>query len=140
MMNWLLAALFSCVFALSLLALLRFIDAKGLVNEWNNKAVEITSFTRQEVVGRDLVQEVITERPRHFETAAKTIQVLPGESRIPRCFLAICCSYCVRAGISHMHTLQDGIRHRALHALEQFPLMSLDSVLWDTLERVTTVL
>jgi PAS domain S-box-containing protein len=40
------------------------IDAKGLVNEWNNKAVEITSFTRQEVVGRDLVQEFITEEYR----------------------------------------------------------------------------
>ena len=37
------------------------IDSKGLVNEWNNKAVEITSFTRQEVVGRDLVQEFFTE-------------------------------------------------------------------------------
>jgi hypothetical protein len=33
----------------------------GLVNEWNNKAFEITSFTRQEVVGRDLVQEFFTE-------------------------------------------------------------------------------
>jgi PAS domain S-box-containing protein len=40
------------------------IDAKGLVNEWNNKAVEITSFTRQEVLGRDLVQEFITEEYR----------------------------------------------------------------------------
>jgi len=34
------------------------------VNEWNNKAVEITGFTRQEVVGRDLVQEFITEEYR----------------------------------------------------------------------------
>jgi len=32
-----------------------------IVNEWNNKAFEITSFTRQEVVGRDLVQEFFTE-------------------------------------------------------------------------------
>jgi hypothetical protein len=31
------------------------IDAKGLVNEWNNKAVELTSFTRQDVVGRHLL-------------------------------------------------------------------------------------
>ena len=34
------------------------------MNEWNNKAVEITSFTRQEVVGRALVQEFITEEYR----------------------------------------------------------------------------
>ena len=34
------------------------------MNEWNNKAVEITGFTRQEVVGRDLVQEFITEEYR----------------------------------------------------------------------------
>jgi PAS domain S-box-containing protein len=40
------------------------IDAHGLINEWNNKAVEITSFTRQEVVGRDLVQEFISEEYR----------------------------------------------------------------------------
>jgi len=40
------------------------IDAKGLVNEWNNKAAEITGFTSQEVVGRDLVQEFITEEYR----------------------------------------------------------------------------
>jgi PAS domain S-box-containing protein len=40
------------------------IDAKGLlVNEWN-EAFEITSFTRQEVVGRDLVQDFITEEYR----------------------------------------------------------------------------
>ncbi len=32
------------------------IDAKGLVNEWNNKAVEITGFARSEVLGKDLVQ------------------------------------------------------------------------------------
>ncbi len=34
------------------------------MNEWNNKAVEITGFTRQEVLGRDLVQEFITEEYR----------------------------------------------------------------------------
>jgi PAS domain S-box-containing protein len=39
-------------------------SAATLVNEWNNKAVEITSFTRQEVVGRDLVQGFITEEYR----------------------------------------------------------------------------
>jgi len=97
-MNWLLAAVFSCVFALSLLARLRRMDAPepwggltaawlevrspeiallflgvplgvplvqpGLVNDWNNKAVDITRFTRKEVVGRDLVQESITEEHR----------------------------------------------------------------------------
>ena len=37
------------------------IDASGLVNEWNNKAAEITGFSSDEVVGRDLVQDFITE-------------------------------------------------------------------------------
>ena len=40
------------------------VDAKGLVNEWNNKAVEITRFTREEVLGQDFVQEYITEEYR----------------------------------------------------------------------------
>lgn len=32
------------------------IDAQGLVNVWNSKTVEITGFSREEVVGKDLVQ------------------------------------------------------------------------------------
>ncbi len=32
------------------------IDAQGLVNEWNNKAATITGFSREEVLGKDLVQ------------------------------------------------------------------------------------
>ncbi len=32
------------------------IDADGLVNEWNNKAAAITGFSREEVLGRNLVQ------------------------------------------------------------------------------------
>ena len=32
------------------------IDAYGLVNEWNNKSVEITGYSRSEVLGKDLVQ------------------------------------------------------------------------------------
>ncbi len=32
------------------------IDARGLVNEWNNKAAAITGFSREEVLGKDLVQ------------------------------------------------------------------------------------
>ena len=32
------------------------IDAQGLVNVWNNKTAEITSFAREEVLGKDLVQ------------------------------------------------------------------------------------
>ena len=32
------------------------IDAHGLVNEWNNKAAAITGFSREEVLGKDLVQ------------------------------------------------------------------------------------
>ena len=37
------------------------ITGDGLVNEWNNKAAEITGFTSEEVMGRDLVQNFITE-------------------------------------------------------------------------------
>jgi len=40
------------------------IDANGLVNEWNNKAAAITGFSSEEVVGRDLVQDFITEEYR----------------------------------------------------------------------------
>ena len=36
------------------------IDGEGLVNEWNRKAVEITGFAKDEVVGRDLVRKFIT--------------------------------------------------------------------------------
>ena len=32
------------------------IDAKGLVNEWNNKSAGITGFTREEVLGTNFVQ------------------------------------------------------------------------------------
>ena len=32
------------------------IDAHGLVNEWNNKAAAITGFSREEVLGKNLVQ------------------------------------------------------------------------------------
>ncbi|KAJ1467924.1 PAS fold-domain-containing protein, partial [Baffinella frigidus] len=40
------------------------IDENGLVNEWNNKAVEITGFSREEVFGQDLVMVYITEEFR----------------------------------------------------------------------------
>ncbi|KAK3279432.1 hypothetical protein CYMTET_12687 [Cymbomonas tetramitiformis] len=36
------------------------IDKHGRVNEWNNKAAEITFYTKEEVMGRDLVQDFIT--------------------------------------------------------------------------------
>merc|ERR1719183_2103644 len=36
------------------------IDKDGLVNEWNNKAVEITQFSQKEVMGRNLVDDFIT--------------------------------------------------------------------------------
>lgn len=40
------------------------IDASGLVNEWNNMAAEITGFTRDEVMGKNLVEVYITEEFR----------------------------------------------------------------------------
>ena len=46
------------------------IDAKGLVNEWNNKAVEITGFTKQEVLGKDLVEVYIT---KEFRQSVKSV-------------------------------------------------------------------
>ena len=36
------------------------VDAYGLVNEWNNKAAEITKFSREEVLGKDLVEVYIS--------------------------------------------------------------------------------
>ena len=36
------------------------IDAGGLVNEWNRKAVEITGFAKEEVMGQSLVAKFIT--------------------------------------------------------------------------------
>ena len=36
------------------------IDAGGLVTEWNNKAAEITKFSREEVLGKDLVEVYIS--------------------------------------------------------------------------------
>ena len=32
------------------------IDADGLVNEWNNKSAAITGFSREEVLGKNLVE------------------------------------------------------------------------------------
>jgi PAS domain S-box-containing protein len=37
------------------------IDAQGNVNEWNQQAEQITGFTKQEVMGRDLVDNFITD-------------------------------------------------------------------------------
>jgi PAS domain-containing protein len=45
------------------------IDDRGMVNEWNNKAAEITGFSRKEVMGQDLVKVSIAtcliNRPQH---------------------------------------------------------------------------
>ena len=41
------------------------IDANGLVNEWNNKAAAITGFSREEVLGRNLVQ-VRADDPAYY--------------------------------------------------------------------------
>jgi PAS domain S-box-containing protein len=37
------------------------IDSKGLVNEWNHTSEKITGFTKDEVLGKDLVKTYITE-------------------------------------------------------------------------------
>ena len=40
------------------------IDANGLVNEWNNMAAKITGFTRNEVMGKNLVEVYIPQKHR----------------------------------------------------------------------------
>ena len=37
------------------------IDSRGLVTEWNNKAAEILKFSREEVLGKDLVEVFISQ-------------------------------------------------------------------------------
>ena len=37
------------------------VDANGLINEWNQKAVKITGYSRGEVLGRNLVEDFIAE-------------------------------------------------------------------------------
>lgn len=54
------------------------IDAKGLLNEWNQKATEITGYSKKEVLGRNLVEEFITE---DYRTSVKEVldKALKGE-------------------------------------------------------------
>ncbi len=40
------------------------IDTSGFVNEWNRKAAAITGFSREEVMGKDLVSRFITPEYR----------------------------------------------------------------------------
>ncbi|HIF51653.1 MAG TPA: PAS domain-containing sensor histidine kinase, partial [Thiotrichaceae bacterium] len=37
------------------------IDAYGLINEWNQKAVTITGFSKEDVMGRDLIEDYIMD-------------------------------------------------------------------------------
>ncbi|TMW62665.1 hypothetical protein Poli38472_005283 [Pythium oligandrum] len=53
------------------------VDMGGLVNIWNKKAVEITQFTTEDVMGRDLVQEFISEEYR-FAVGLVLSQALNG--------------------------------------------------------------
>ncbi|MDM8521726.1 PAS domain S-box protein [Anaerolineales bacterium HSG6] len=54
------------------------IDAQGLVNEWNQTAQRITGFTKDDVMGHDLVQEFIT---KEYREAVKLVldNALQGE-------------------------------------------------------------
>jgi PAS domain S-box-containing protein len=54
------------------------IDENGFVNEWNNKSVEITGFSREEVFGQDLVKVYITEEYRD-QVAMVLTNALQGE-------------------------------------------------------------
>jgi len=47
------------------------IDADGLVNEWNQTAETLTGFSKQEVMGKDLVQSYITDD--YKESVAKVL-------------------------------------------------------------------
>ena len=46
------------------------IDHNGLVNEWNNKAVEITGYSKDEVMGKSLVDVYISE---DFRASVKSV-------------------------------------------------------------------
>jgi PAS domain S-box-containing protein len=46
------------------------IDTQGLVNEWNQEAVKLTLYSKEEVVGHDLVQEFITDE---YKSSVKTV-------------------------------------------------------------------
>ena len=46
------------------------IDSKGLVNEWNQTSEKITGFTKEEVLGKDLVQTYITQ---DYQEAVKKV-------------------------------------------------------------------
>ena len=55
------------------------IDTNGYVNEWNRKAAQITGFSKEEVMGQDLVQAYITEE---FRASVKEVldEALQGQS------------------------------------------------------------
>ena len=46
------------------------IDHNGLVNEWNNKSVEITGYSKDEVMGKSLVDVYISE---DFRASVKSV-------------------------------------------------------------------
>jgi PAS domain S-box-containing protein len=46
------------------------IDLNGMVNEWNNKSVEITGYSKEEVMGKSLVNEYISE---DFRESVKSV-------------------------------------------------------------------
>ena len=59
------------------------IDANGLVNEWNRKAVEITGFSRDEVLGEHLVNKYIRDE---FRASVQAVldSALRGQSTVRR--------------------------------------------------------
>ena len=46
------------------------IDHNGMVNEWNNKSVEITGYSKEEVMGKSLVDVYISE---DFRASVKSV-------------------------------------------------------------------
>ena len=48
------------------------IDTEGLVNEWNRKAAEITGYSKEEVMGQDLVRKFITSE---YQTSVDEVLV-----------------------------------------------------------------
>ena len=78
------------------------ITREGLVNEWNNKAAEITGFVSGDVMGRDLVENFITEDYRcpslHTCTLHLAIGMLCGCLRDSEC-LTFCVCVLVCTGL-----------------------------------------
>ena len=60
------------------------IDAKGKVNEWNQTAAKITLFSKEEVLGKDLVETYITDDYKEsVKSACWMTGIFPAPRSVP---------------------------------------------------------